>query len=64
MKQQNDGWEFYTDTAGRRHWRWPAATPQLGAGITSPDVGPRQRVGSLPQKQYQAQPAPWPLRIR
>jgi hypothetical protein len=59
MKASNDGWEFYTDPIGRRHWRWPAAA-QTGAGMTTPDVGPRRKIGTLRQQQ-QAQAAPSPL---
>ena len=28
MNAKTDGWEFYTDAVGRRHWRWPAARPK------------------------------------
>ena len=31
MNAKTDGWESYTDKAGRRHWRWPASDRQLGA---------------------------------
>lgn len=58
MKAKDDGWEFYTDPVGRRHWRWPAATPRMGAGISVGDVGPRQPAGTLRREQHQAQNAP------
>jgi hypothetical protein len=29
MNAKTDKWESYTDKAGRRHWRWPAANEQL-----------------------------------
>ena len=25
MNAKSDGWEFYTDRSGRRHWRWPGS---------------------------------------
>lgn len=31
MNAKTDKWESYTDKAGRRHWRWPAANEQLAA---------------------------------
>ena len=29
MNAKTDRWESYTDKAGRRHWRWPAAAVEV-----------------------------------
>jgi hypothetical protein len=60
MNARTDGWESYTDPAGRRHWRWPAAAarPQE-AGSTQADVRHRNKIG-LPGQQ-RATFAPRPL---
>lgn len=45
MYAKTGGWESYTDAAGRRHWRWPAAdrldlaAPLQFRGCPRPDVG-------------------------
>ncbi len=31
MNAKTDKWESYTDRAGRRHWRWPAANDAIAA---------------------------------
>ena len=57
MNAKTDGWEFYTDETGRRHWRWPAADPQMSAGSPRFDAGPRQKIGlPLPQQAQIAAP--------
>ena len=33
MNANRDRWESYTDKAGRRHWRWPAAIQSLAARV-------------------------------
>ena len=33
MNAKTDKWESYTDKAGRRHWRWPAANEVHAARI-------------------------------
>jgi hypothetical protein len=33
MNAKTDKWESYTDKAGRRHWRWPAAIQTLAARV-------------------------------
>jgi hypothetical protein len=33
MNAKTDKWESYTDKAGRRHWRWPAAIQSLAARV-------------------------------
>ena len=46
MNAKTDEWEFYTDEAGRRHWRWPAA---IQATVASPSARrrttARRRIG-------------------
>jgi hypothetical protein len=60
MNAKTEQWESYTDEVGRRHWRWPATTTQLGASSPLPDAGSRSKFG-MPQQQ-QAQRAPLPLK--
>jgi len=60
MNAKTEQWESYTDEVGRRHWRWPATTAQMGASRPLPDTGSRYKFG-VPQQQ-QAQPAPLPLK--
>jgi hypothetical protein len=60
MNAKTDRWEFYTDEAGRRHWRWPATNPQMGATGPLRESGSRHKFG-LPQQQL-AQRAPLPLK--
>ena len=44
MNAKTDGWESYTDEAGRRHWRWPAAADrQMGAGSPLAETDPGKR---------------------
>lgn len=58
MKAGTDGWESYTDRAGRRHWRWPAAADPLAAARSGvADAGPRKKIG-WPGQQPARQ---WPL---
>ena len=60
MNARTDGWESYTDPAGRRHWRWPAAGARpMGAGSTQAGGGSRNKIG-LPA-QPRASFAPRPL---
>lgn len=33
MNAKTDKWESYTDKAGRRHWRWPAAIQTIAAHV-------------------------------
>jgi hypothetical protein len=60
MNAKTEQWESYTDEVGRRHWRWPAANAQTGAGGPLPEPEPRYKFG-LPQRR-QAQYAPAPLK--
>jgi hypothetical protein len=53
MNAKTDGWESYTDKAGRRHWRWPAANRQLSAEGSRFDAGPRHKIGLPLQQQAQ-----------
>ena len=59
MNAKTDGWESYTDPAGRRHWRWPAAADrQMRAGSAQAATGPRQKIGLPGQQQAQRSPVP------
>ena len=60
MNAKTDGWESYTDEAGRRHWRWPAAVSQREGDHPLADPGPRQQIG-LPRQQMALQS---PLRLK
>ena len=33
MNAKTEKWESYTDKAGRRHWRWPAAIQATAARV-------------------------------
>ena len=33
MNAKKDKWESYTDKAGRRHWRWPAANEAFAVRV-------------------------------
>ena len=57
MNAKTDRWESYTDEVGRRHWRWPATSTQMGAASPLPESGSRYKFG-VPQQQQQAQRAP------
>jgi hypothetical protein len=49
MNQKTDGWEFYTDPAGRRHWRWPAV--ERSPDTVQPRAETRRRfLSGLPQQ--------------
>ncbi len=37
MNAKTDKWESYTDKAGRRHWRWPAAIQTIAARVVDTD---------------------------
>ncbi len=59
MKAGTDGWESYTDRAGRRHWRWPAAAaPHSGARSGTADAGPRNKIGGPGRQQLRHWPPP------
>ena len=60
MNAKSDGWESYTDEAGRRHWRWPAENQSPAVNPQS-EAGPRQFIGTpRPQPtQYYA-----PMRLK
>ena len=46
MNAKTDRWESYTDKAGRRHWRWPAANAASERDSREVDGEFRQRTGS------------------
>jgi len=51
MNEKTDRWESYTDSAGRRHWRWPATSQGERDGpVSSVDADFRKRSG-LPAPQ-------------
>lgn len=51
MNAKTDRWESYTDKAGRRHWRWPAANVASERDGRDVDGEFRQRTGSpMPQQ--------------
>ena len=51
MNAKRDRWESYTDKAGRRHWRWPAASAPSERDGRDVDADFRQRTGApLPQQ--------------
>jgi len=59
MNVKTDGWEFYTDKAGRRHWRWPAATAPAERDGRNVDEDSRQRATvPVPQQAYFFAPLP------
>ena len=45
MNAKTDRWESYTDKAGRRHWRWPAASAASERDGRDVDADSRQRAG-------------------
>jgi|PlaIllAssembly_1097288.scaffolds.fasta_scaffold1003416_1 phage baseplate assembly protein gpV len=57
MNAKTDGWELWTDLAGRRHWRWPATDGQSGTRAPQGDARPRQKIG-VPQQQQTVPTAP------
>jgi hypothetical protein len=50
MNVKMDRWESYTDKAGRRHWRWPAASAASERDGRGVDADFRPRAG-LPSPQ-------------
>jgi len=59
MNARADGWEFYTDRAGRRHWRWPAASErQPGAGGARVPGNPPEKIGLQGQAAARIAPPP------
>jgi hypothetical protein len=53
MYVKPDKWESYTDTAGRRHWRWPAASAPSERDGRDVVADSRQRTGlPLPQQAF------------
>jgi hypothetical protein len=51
MNVKSDRWESYTDKAGRRHWRWPAANAPTERDGRDVDADSRRRTGlPLPQQ--------------
>jgi hypothetical protein len=59
MNARTDGWELWTDVAGRRHWRWPATDRQPEAATQRSDAWPRRQIG-VPQRWQPALKAPLP----
>ena len=45
MNAKTDRWEVYTDKAGKRHWRWPAASVPSERNGRDVDVDSRKRTG-------------------
>ena len=51
MNAKTDRWEVYTDKAGKRHWRWPAASAPSERDGRDVGADSRQRTGwPLPQQ--------------
>jgi hypothetical protein len=51
MNPKRDRWEVYTDSAGKRHWRWPAASAPSERDGRDVVADSRQRTGvPLPQQ--------------
>jgi hypothetical protein len=48
MNAKTDRWESYTDKAGRRHWRWPAASAPSERDGRDVEADSRQRAGMPP----------------
>jgi len=54
MNPKSDRWEIYVDSAGRRHWRWPASNAAADGQV---EVDSRQRTVT-PAQQQQAHFSP------
>ena len=51
MNAKTDRWESYTDKAGRRHWRWPAASVPSANDPRDVDADSQQYAGWSPRRQ-------------